>query len=185
MGVSDRHAPWIRSEIRAVAREVAKPDIRLGRSATAQVLHEVGPSSRLIHIATHGIFRRDNPLFSSVRLADSHLTMYDLYQLRLPVKLLALSGCGTGLSVVAAGDELLGLMRGMLFAGAESLLVTLWNVHDRSTAQFMGSFYSHLRDRTDPALALQKTMQELRERHPHPYYWAPFALVGKTNAAGG
>jgi hypothetical protein len=180
MGVSGRHTPRIRQEIRAIADVVDAPDIRLGRDATAQALREAGPSSRMIHIATHGIFRRDNPLFSSVRLADSYLTMYDLYQMRLPVKLLTLSGCGTGLSVVAAGDELLGLMRGMLFAGAESLLVTLWDVHDSSTARFMASFYSHLQNQADSAIAMQRAMHELRQRYPHPYYWAPFVLVGRT-----
>jgi CHAT domain-containing protein len=90
-----------------------------------------------------------------------------------------LSGCGTGLSVVASGDELLGLMRGMLLAGAQSLLLTLWNVNDRSTARFMTYFYKNLGDGADAALALQKAMRELRERHPHPFYWAPFVLVGK------
>jgi CHAT domain-containing protein len=180
MGITEPNTPWIRQEIRAVARVVTSPDIRLNGKATAQTLREAGPSSRLIHIATHGVFRRDNPLFSSVRLADSYLTMYDLYQIRLPVKLLTLSGCGTGLSVVTTGDELLGLMRGMLFAGAESLLVTLWDVHDSSTARFMASFYTHLQNHSDSALAMQKAIHELRQRHPHPYYWAPFVLVGRT-----
>jgi CHAT domain-containing protein len=180
MGVNDRNTRWIGNEIRAVAAVVAEPDVRLGRDATVQVLQEVGPSSRLIHIATHGTFRRDNPLFSSVRLADSYLTMYDLHQMRLPVGLLTLSGCGTGLNVVAAGDELLGLMRGMLFAGAASVLVTLWDVNDRSTARFMASFYTHLHDQPDPAVALQKAMRELRQHHRHPFYWAPFVLVGTT-----
>ena len=163
-----------------MAGVVTDPDVRLSRDATVQVLRDVGSSSRLIHIATHGVFRRDNPLFSSVRLADSYLTMYDLYQMRLPVELLALSGCATGLSVVAAGDELLGLMRGILFAGARSLLLTMWNVYDRSTSRFMASFYTHLRQHPDGAVALQKAMRELRERYPHPVYWAPFMLVGKS-----
>jgi CHAT domain-containing protein len=183
MGVDSPGANRIRQEIRAVAATLKDPDIRLGREATSKVLREVGPTSRLIHIATHGIFRRDNPLFSSVRLADSYLTMYDLYQLNLPVGLLTLSGCGTGLGVVAAGDELLGLMRGVLLAGAQSLLATLWNVDDRSTARFMSLFYEHLQSHTDPAAALQHAMRELRRRQPHPFYWAPFVLVGKSTVA--
>jgi CHAT domain-containing protein len=122
-------------------------------------------------------------LFSSVRLADSYLTLYDLYQLNLPVGMLTLSGCGTGLGVVAAGDELLGLMRGVLLAGAQSLLATLWNVDDRSTARFMSLFYAHLQSRSAPAAALQHAMRELRQRQPHPFYWAPFVLVGKSTVA--
>jgi CHAT domain-containing protein len=106
--------------------------------------------------------------------------MYDLYQLNLPVSLLTLSGCGTGLGVVAAGDELLGLMRGVLLAGAQSLIATLWNVDDRSTARFMSLFYTRLQSSTAPVAALQHAMRELRRQLPHPFYWAPFVLVGKS-----
>jgi tetratricopeptide (TPR) repeat protein len=179
MGVRSSQTPCVEDEISAVAAVVPDTDVRLGSDATAQALAEAGPSSRLIHVATHGTFRRDNPMFSSFRLADSYITMYDLYRMRLPVRLLTLSGCGTGLNVVAAGDELLGLMRGVLFAGAESLVASLWNVHDRSTAEFMAAFYSHLGDGDAPAQALRRAMLDLRRSHPHPYHWAPFMLVGK------
>ena len=122
-------------------------------------------------------------MFSSVRLADSYLNMYDLFQLELPVELFTLSGCGTGLSVVAAGDELLGLMRGLLYAGAESLLLTLWDVHDRTTAEFMSKFYSGLEKNRDKARALRAAMLDIRRDYPHPYYWAPFVIVGKACAS--
>jgi hypothetical protein len=183
LGVSDKNTPWIRREIGSVAKNVPEPDVRMGEEATADVLRTLGRSSRFIHIATHGIFRSDNPLFSSVRLADSHLNMYDLFQLELPVELFTLSGCGTGLSVVAGGDELLGLMRGLLYAGAESLLLTLWDVHDRTTAEFMSAFYAHLRESRDKARALRAAMLEIRTNHPHPYYWAPFVVVGKAGVS--
>lgn len=179
LGVPDKRAPWIRHEIRSVSEILPNPQVRLGRQANAKVLKQEGASSRFIHLATHSVFRRDNPLFSNLRLADSYLNIYDLYQLKLPAELLTLSGCGTGLNVVAAGDELLGLMRGLLSTGAQSLLLTLWDVHDRSTAQFMVCFYSRLQKHNDKALALREAMLELRKTHPHPYYWAPFALIGK------
>jgi CHAT domain-containing protein len=119
-------------------------------------------------------------MFSGIRLGDSYLSLYDLYGLNLPVELFTLSGCGTGLNVIAAGDELLGLARGLLFAGAQSLLLSLWDVDDRSTAELMKSFYS-LRTRQDHThLALQNAMLELREQYPHPYHWAPFMLIGKV-----
>jgi CHAT domain-containing protein len=180
MGVPDERAPWIRQEIRSVANVVPLPKVYLGPKATETTLRNDGPRARLIHIATHGVFRRDNPMFSSVRLGDSYLNLYDLYQLRLPVELLALSGCGTGLNVVAAGDELLGLMRGLLLAGSQCLLLTLWDVHDRTTAEFMAYFYALLQKHPDKAAALRHTMREFRKRRPHPFYWAPFVLVGKV-----
>jgi CHAT domain-containing protein len=184
LGVQDKRASWIRQEIQSVASVVPAPRVHMGRQATVEVLRTSGSSSRLIHIATHGMFRRDNPMFSSVRLGGSYLNMYDLYQLHLPVELLTLSGCGTGLSVVAAGDELLGLMRGLLSAGAQSLLLTLWDVHDRTTAEFMAAFYGCLQKYSDKAVAIREAMLDVRKRHSHPYYWAPFVLVGKAVASG-
>lgn len=180
LGVPDKRAPWIRNEIRSVAEILPNSTIRLGRQAGIDVLRTAGPSNRIIHIATHGVFRRDNPMFSSVRLGDSYLNIYDFYELSLPVELLTLSGCGTGLSIVAAGDELLGLIRGLLYTGAEALLLSLWDVHDQTTARLMASFYREIRDHRDKGQALRKAMLELRETHPHPYYWAPFVLVGKS-----
>jgi len=73
-------------------------------------------------------------MFSAIRLGDGYVTLYDLHQLSLPVDLAKLSGCSTGRSVMAGGDELLGLVRALLQAGARTLLLTLWDVYDRSTA---------------------------------------------------
>lgn len=179
LGVHDSRTPFIPQEVASVAAEVAEPQLYLDDQASAAVLRERGPASRLIHIATHGYFRQDNPLFSGIRLSDTYLSLYDLYGLNLPVELLTLSGCSTGLNVIAAGDELLGLTRGLLFAGAQSLLLTLWDVADESTAEFMRYFYAGLGNE-NKALALQRAMMKLRESRPHPYYWAPFILVGKV-----
>ena len=119
-------------------------------------------------------------MFSGIRLGDSVLSLYDLYQLKLPAELITLSGCATGLNVVAAGDELLGLTRGLIYAGARSALLTLWDVQDRSTLEFMTSFYRHFSNEGDKGLALKKATLELRELYPHPYYWAPFVLLGSV-----
>jgi CHAT domain-containing protein len=181
VGVADPRAPWIRQEVEEVASIL--PDARLlaGEDATQARLRDLGADSRLVHIATHGVFRTDNPMFSAVRLSDSSLTLYDLYTMRLPAELLTLSGCATGLNVIAAGDELIGLARGLLYAGARSLLLTLWDVQDRSTAEFMRLFYTRLGELPDKAAALRAAMIELREtKHPHPFFWAPFVLVGKN-----
>jgi CHAT domain-containing protein/tetratricopeptide (TPR) repeat protein len=178
MGIENSNAPLIRSEVELVSGSVPKPLVRLGQDANYKTLRELGAYSRSIHIATHGQFRPDNPLFSSIRLADSFLSLFDLYELALPVELLTLSGCGTGLNVVAPNDEILGLTRGLLYAGARSVLVTLWDVDDRSTAQFMASFYNHLRTVGDKRIAVRRAMLALRERNAHPYHWAPYLLVG-------
>src|SRR5207249_7973655 len=153
--------------------------LHLGEHATSSLLRDKGPESGLLHIATHGVYRQDNPMFSGIRLGDGYLNLYDLYQMRLNARLVTLSGCATGMNFVAAGDELLGLQRGLFYAGASTLLLSLWDVHDRSTAQLMQFFYREYLHSGEMAGALQSAMQQLRQQNPHPYFWAPFVLVGK------
>ena len=115
----------------------------------------------MLHIATHGIYRSDNPMFSGIRLGDGYVNLYDLYQLRLNAKLVTLSGCATGMNFVAAGDELLGLQRGLFYAGATTLLLSLWDVHDRSTAELMQEFYRSYIQNGDAA-----RLSARRDAHP-------------------
>ena len=183
MGVPDLATPFIADEVKSVAGVFPNTRVLMGASATAAELRQHGAGSRFVHIATHGVFRRDNPLFSSIRLGDGQLCAYELYELQLPAELVTLSGCSTGLSVVAGGDEQLGLVRGLLYAGARSVLLTLWDVNDDSTSAFMTGFYSRLRDGWSKARAAQQAMRELRERYTHPFYWAPFALIGNVDAS--
>ena len=124
-------------------------------------------------------------MFSAIKLGDGYLSLYDLYQLRLETRLVTLSGCATGMNVVAAGDELLGLQRGLFLAGATSLLLSLWDVHDESTAELMVQFYESYARSGDMANSLSQAMRHLRTRRPHPYFWAPFVLVGKVPAPEG
>jgi CHAT domain-containing protein len=179
LGIPDKLAPHILEEARAVASCLPNARLFLGESATRELLWQHAPSSRFVHIATHGLFRQDNPMFSSIRLGKSDLSLLDLYQLRLSAELVTLSGCGTGLNVVVGGDELLGLVRGLLYAGAQSVLVTLWDVSDESTSAFMKTFYGHLQTASNKAQAVRQAMNELRKLWPHPYHWAPFVLIGK------
>jgi CHAT domain-containing protein/tetratricopeptide (TPR) repeat protein len=178
-GIPDPLAPEIGKEASTVASILPNARLVLGEDATQEFLWEHAPNSRYIHIATHGLFRQDNPMFSSIRLGRSELNLYDIYRLRLSSDLVTLSGCGTGLNVVVGGDELLGLVRGLLYAGTSAVLVTLWDVNDATTAQFMASFYSALSGGSSKAAALRSAMLHVRKEHPHPYYWAPFVLIGK------
>jgi CHAT domain-containing protein len=179
LGIPDGAAPLVREEVTSIATCLPNAELLLGSDATAERLRELGKQSQFIHIATHGYFRRDSPMFSRIKLGGSYLSLYDLYQLELPAELIALSGCSTGLNVVAAGDELLGLARGLIHAGAETSLLTLWDVQDHSAAQLMTSFYRQLVCGRTKADALQQAMKQVRLEHPHPYYWAPFILMGK------
>jgi CHAT domain-containing protein len=179
LGVPDERTPAIRAEVNDLARILPNARLFVGDDATEDVLHTYGPRSKSVHIATHGYFRQDNPMFSSIRLGTSHLSLYDMAHLQLPVELVVLSGCATGLNVITPGDELMGLVRGLLQAGAQSLVLSLWDVHDDSTKEFMVEFYTQLQRGRCKAEAMQTASIRLRDSRPHPYHWAPFLLIGK------
>ncbi len=181
LGIADERAPQILDEVQSVTSLLPHSSLYVGDQATSYVLREKGPQSGLLHVATHGFYRQDNPMFSGIRLGDGYLNLYDLYQMRLGAKLVTLSGCATGMNFVAAGDELLGLQRGLFCAGATTLLLSLWDVHDQSTALLMQHFYREYLRTGNMAGALQVAMRQLRQQNSHPYFWAPFVLVGKLS----
>jgi CHAT domain-containing protein len=121
-------------------------------------------------------------MFSSIDLGTGPLSLFDLYQLDLSAELVTLSGCSTGVNVVTGGDELVGLVRGLLYSGARAVMLTLWEAYDRSTAAFMTAFYRGLAESRTKSVALRLAMREVREEFPHPFYWAPFVLVGPDGA---
>lgn len=178
LGVADARAPHIADEIATLREVLPAAVVRLGEDADEQALREAS-GSRFVHIATHALFRRDNPMFSAIQLGKSRLSLFDLYDLELDADLVTLSGCGTGLNAVLGADELVGLARGLLYAGARSLLLTLWDVHDHSTARLMTLFYREMAAGSRPAPALRAAMRRHRQEYPRPYHWAPFVLVGQ------
>jgi CHAT domain-containing protein len=175
--------PFAIGEARSIAT-VLDTQPYLEAAATRTVLETEGRNADFIHIAAHGRFRQDAPLFSAIDLADGPLTTADVFGLELKARLVALSACETGRAVVGGGDELIGLTRAFLYAGAASLLVSQWRVDDASTARLMEDFYSELAKGKAPAIALRSaqvaflhsftTQTALR----HPFYWAGFQIIG-------
>jgi CHAT domain-containing protein len=118
-------------------------------------------------------------MFSSLKLHDGWLLATDAMSLDLPGALVALSACESARSEVVGGDEILGLTRAFLRAGAATLVVSLWLVQDETTAKLMSEWYGRMRDGEGQAAALRTAQLELKAQYPHPYYWAPFVLIGK------
>jgi CHAT domain-containing protein len=117
-------------------------------------------------------------MFSALYLHDGTLTVERAEELRLRRGIVVLSGCETGLAQEAIGDELVGLVRAFLIAGAARVVASLWPVDDAVTAQMMAAFYGALRAGAAPAAALRTAQRHVKASHPHPFYWAPFTLYG-------
>lgn len=178
-GVEDALIPAATTEARAVAQRLPGARARVGESVTVEALRAEASGSGILHLACHGLFRSDNPMFSALKLHDGWLMAADAMSLDLSGALVTLSACESGRGEVIGGDEVLGLTRAFLGAGAATLVVSLWLVQDETTADLMGDWYGRLRDGQGRSAALRIAQLELKERHPHPYYWAPFVLLGK------
>jgi CHAT domain-containing protein len=179
-GVPDALAPHITREVEAVAALLPRAHLYLGADATTERLRRRAARSRFVHLATHGVARSDNPLFSSIRMGDSRLCLFDLEGFEFAAELITLSGCATGVHETVGAGELIGLGRGLLHAGAHAVHLSLWEVNDGSTAEYMQSFYTLLQAGASIAEALRSAMLATRVRYPHPYYWAAFAITGRT-----
>lgn len=144
---------------------------------------EIG-SYDIIHFASHAEFSAIDPLYSSIRLAadseeDGRLEVSEVFSLDIKAYLITLSACNTGVGVVTTGDEVIGMNRAFIYAGAPSIVASLWSVSDTSTARLMKSFYQNLKTMPKDE-ALQKAQIELLESGDlsSPFFWAPFYLTG-------
>jgi CHAT domain-containing protein len=178
MGVSDAQTPRIASEIESLSAVLPNAISFVGETATTEALRRNSAGASVVHLACHGQFRSDNPLFSALKLADGWFTVRDAHSLRLDNALVTLSACETGVNAVAPGDELIGLARGFFAAGARSVLLSLWMVDDETTDQLMVDFYQEMKRGRSLSASLRAAQLRTMAEKPHPFFWSPFVLVG-------
>jgi CHAT domain-containing protein/tetratricopeptide (TPR) repeat protein len=147
---------------------------------------------RILHFATHALADSQDPALATLALSrwddagnpiDGSLRLYDITQMRLNADLVVLSGCDTSLGREIAGEGPIGLSQAFLRSGAKSVIATLWQVPDTSTALLMREFYRHLLgNQRDAATALQLAQDHIRRqaKWSDPYFWAGFQLISKT-----
>ena len=178
----DLDLPGAEEEAQAVAQLLSAPHLLLRDRATKQAFSRLAPQAKYVHVASHGEFNDRQPLASGLLLSapkgqPNRLTVSDIYDLGLDAELVTLSACETGLGSVASGDDVVGLTRGLLYAGSSSVVTSLWKVDDDATGQLMTQMYQYLRaERPDDALRYAQL--NTRADFPHPYYWAAFYLTG-------
>lgn len=133
----------------------------------------------ILHFSCHGNFNEKDPLSSGIQLRDDVLTAREILGLSLKSELVTLSACETGISESKPGDELIGLTRSLLYAGAASVVVSLWSVDAYSTQELMHEFYKELKNGVDKPTALQQAQIKIMQKagYSDPYYWAPFILI--------
>jgi CHAT domain-containing protein len=181
--------PFAAEEAEAIAALYGVEPL-LGPAATEQTVRHRVSQAGLVHLAAHGTYNPVTPLNSFIALApdeqyDGQLTVGEVFGLDLQlVELVVLSACQTQLGEVSRGDDVIGLTRAFFFAGAPTVVASLWNVDDQATGQLMKRFYTHLSEGQGKAEALRRAQLETMAdpKTATPYYWAAFVISGRGGA---
>ncbi len=175
---------FAQDEAQAIAQVLPNAKVLLRGEATKSFVTSHGEQFAVLHFASHGVFDLKEPLNSALLLAkdpqsDGMLRVGDLYNLKLRADLVTLSACETALGKVANGDDVVGFTRGLLYAGASTIVSSLWKVDDLATRDLMVAFYTDL-----PKLGKQESLRQaqlsVRKQREHPFFWAAFVLTGNA-----
>ena len=168
---------------------------RIGAEATAQNFIETAPSARILHLATHGKADDVSSEFSYLAFAPQRdstkncmtnglIYVRDLYNLSLNADLVTLSACETGIGKLQRGEGIISLARAFTYAGAKSVVTSLWSVNDAKTKDLMLLFYANLHRGMSKNNALREAKRSFiaRNVNPHPFFWASFIAIGDMSA---
>ena len=178
--------PFAEEEARKVAETRPGSMVLVRRQATAKAFRDSAGSYPFIHYAGHARFDARAPLESALYMTpsdgdDGRVTVADLYSLHLDADLVTLSACETGVGQLASGDEMIGLIRGFLYAGSRNIVTTLWEVDDRATAELMEAFYQAATG-MPLHLALRAAQIKTRAGFPQPLFWSGLQMTGESES---
>ena len=184
--------PAIESEVNHL-QELFNGTFLYGSDANEKRFKQDAPNSSIIHLAMHGLLNPNNPLLSSLAftedgdsLEDNFLQAYEISNMNLNAELVVLSACETGFGKFEKGEGIMSLARAFMYAGVKSLVMSMWEVNDASTAQIMQYFYQNLANNQSKSAALREAkvryISEAKGNLSHPAYWSPFIQLGNDNA---
>ncbi len=179
-------------EVKEVGKLFGQSQMMLGIDANEEKLKAEDLTARkYVLFSTHGILGNEIPYIKQPALVlslvgndkeDGFLTASEIFNMNLNADIVGLSACKTGLGVQAAGEGVVGLSRAFMYAGTDTVLVSLWSVSDESTYKLMVKFFDGLKNGKDKLTALKDAKNYLRSSgYDNPFYWAPFILVGEAN----
>jgi CHAT domain-containing protein len=185
LAVPDDDAPSITSEAEMIRHSLPAAEVLVAGAATRRALADRSAGADVVHLACHGVFHRDDPLSSGLRLADGWLRARDIAA-GLPAldgAVVVLSACSSGRSSDHTSEPI-GLVSACLTAGARGVVAALWVVDDEVTLELMTHFYRALAAGSEPPAALRQARRAVARRYPHPYYWGAFRFVGRGDTSG-
>jgi CHAT domain-containing protein len=183
LGRSALDLAYAEQEVASLRARFPAATLLLGAEATRGRVRLLAPGARVLHFATHAELDDRDPLGSAILLAPSdgtngRLEVHEIYGWSLAAELVVLSACETALGPVSEGDELVGLARAFIYAGAPSVVATLWQVDDRASAALMDRFYAGFATGATKAHALRAAQFEALRELGDPFFWAAYQLTG-------
>ncbi|MDX9905250.1 MAG: CHAT domain-containing protein [Bacteroidales bacterium] len=161
--------------------------------ATESNFKKYAASYGILHLAMHTLVDNHNPLYSKLVFQvpennssnDGYLNTYELFNMKLNGQLAVLSACNTGSGKLERGEGIISLARGFFYAGIPSVVMTLWEIEDHSSADLMAMFYENLSNGLSNDRALQQAkvsyLESCNKLKSHPYFWAGYVNIGKID----
>jgi len=183
--------PWTQRELETI-EAIFDGEYYYGEEANKALFKNISKEFSIIHLATHGIVNMENPMRSLLSFAsfdtsnkdNAALYAYEIHNLPINADLVVLSACETGFGKAIRGEGVLSLARAFLYAGAPSVVTTLWEVNDFTSAALIETFYSNLATGMSKPMALQQAkltfLSKTDEISGHPTYWASFISIGNA-----
>ncbi|MCB0851666.1 MAG: CHAT domain-containing protein, partial [Bacteroidetes bacterium] len=179
-------------EVKSI-QQILGGDILMGSQATKEAFFSMADQYQILHLSSHGKVNDDHPRFSFIAFSGendtvltegepyvgvSGLYLADLYNLDLNADMVVLSACETGLGKLTQAEGIISLARGFAFAGASSIVTTLWSVNDKTSADLMTLFYENLNQGMPRDQAMQKAKMAFIDENEAPFYWAGYIVIG-------
>ncbi len=183
--------PGVKDEVQMINRLV-DGDVWLDEEATETRFKQDAENYDILHLAMHTIVNNEDPMYSKLAfvqnidsLNDGFLNTYEIYNMRFNARMAVLSSCKTGFGKLLKGEGVMSLARGFMYAGCPSIIMTLWEVSDKSGARLMQDFYKSLKKGKTKAEALQKSKLEFLKTadklKANPYFWSTYVIIGDTS----
>jgi len=183
--------PGVKDEVKMISRMI-KSDIYIDESATENNFKKLAGNYDILHLAMHTIVDNENPMYSKLAFTqnvdsfeDGFLNTYEIYNMKYNARLAVLSSCQTGYGKLQKGEGVMSLARGFMYAGCPSIIMTLWQVSDRSGARLMKDFYRSLKNGKDKTSSLRDAKLEFLRKadqlKAHPYFWSTYVIIGNAS----
>lgn len=183
--------PGVKDEVKMISRMI-KSDLYMDQQATENNFKKLAGNYDILHLAMHTIVDDDNPMYSKLAFTqnvdsfeDGFLNTYEIYNMKYNARLAVLSSCKTGFGKIQKGEGVMSLARGFMYAGCPSIVMTLWEVSDKSGARLMKDFYKSLKKGKNKTLSLREAKLEFLRKadqlKAHPFFWSTYVAIGDSS----